>query len=161
MLGEVNQRIISRSLDAMTTAAVVAYYSQESEARVSYAGHPPVLYRRVTDKAWIYAKPPSNKGKAEGRPLNIPLAVSSDTRYGQLTIPMAAGDRLFVYSDGLIDAPNPTGESFGFTRLKDILDANAKATLSELKSEVLKALLRYTGNNLHHDDITMISMEIV
>ncbi|MCP4369078.1 MAG: serine/threonine-protein phosphatase, partial [Deltaproteobacteria bacterium] len=46
MLGEVNQLISSRSLDAMTTAAVVAYYSQENEARISYAGHPPVLYKR-------------------------------------------------------------------------------------------------------------------
>jgi len=39
----------------MTTAAVVAYYSQESEAKVSYAGHPPVLYRRTTDMAWSFA----------------------------------------------------------------------------------------------------------
>ena len=91
----------------MTTAADVAYYSQESEARVSYAGHPPGLFRRVTDKEWISAKPPSRKGKTDGRPFNIPLAVASDTFYGQLTIPMAVRDRLFVYTDGIIDAPNP------------------------------------------------------
>ena len=144
----------------MTTAAVVAYYSQESEARVSYAGHPPVLYRRVTDKAWIYAKPPSRKDKTDCRPLNIPLAVDSDTLYGQLTIPMAAGDRIFIYTDGIIDAPNAMGENFGFTRLKDILDANIKVTLSELKSAVLCALLRHTGNGLNHDDNTMIALEI-
>jgi sigma-B regulation protein RsbU (phosphoserine phosphatase) len=101
----------------MTTAAVVAYYSQESEARVSYAGHPPVLYRRASDKAWSYARPPGRKGKTDGRPSNIPLAIDLDTLYGQLTIPMAAGDRLFVYTDGIIDAPSPEGESFGLKRL--------------------------------------------
>ena len=160
ILGEVNQIISSRSLDAMTTAAVVAYYSQEAEARVSYAGHPPVLYKRVTDKAWSFARPQNRKGERDDRPLNIPLAVASDTLYGQLTISVAPGDRIFVYTDGIIEAPSPEGESFGLTRLKDVLDANTKAPLSELKFEVLKALHQYSEKELTHDDITMIVLEI-
>ncbi len=80
----------------MTTAAVVAYYSQESKAKISYAGHPPVFYRRAGDKAWSYARPPKRKGQSDGFPLNIPLAIDLDTHYGQLTISMAPGDRLFV-----------------------------------------------------------------
>jgi sigma-B regulation protein RsbU (phosphoserine phosphatase) len=144
----------------MTTAAVVAYYTQESEARVSYAGHPPVLYRRAGDKAWSYARQPRRKGQSEGFPLNIPLAIDLDTHYGQLSIPMAPGDRLFVYTDGIIDAPSPEGESFGFARLKDVLDANAGAPLSELKSAVLKTLTQYTEKELTHDDLTLIALEI-
>ena len=124
----------------MTTAAVVAYYSQESVARISYAGHPPILYRRSGDKAWSYARPSGRKDKSDGFPLNIPLAVDLDTYYAQFTIPMAPRDRLFVYSDGIIDAPSPAGESFGLARLKDVLDENMEASLSEIKSAVLKAL---------------------
>ena len=160
ILGEVNQRISNRSLDAMTTAAVVAYYSQESKARISYAGHPPVLYRRANDKAWSYARPPGRKGQSDGFPLNIPLAIDLDTLYGQLTISMAPKDRLFVYTDGIIDAPSPDGESFGLARLKDALDANSGAPLSELKSAVLKTLHEYTEKELAHDDVTLIAMEI-
>jgi sigma-B regulation protein RsbU (phosphoserine phosphatase) len=144
----------------MTTAAVVAYYSQESEARISYAGHPPVLYRRAHDEAWSYAKPPGRKGQSDGFPQNIPLAVDLETLYGQLTIPMVPGDRLFVYTDGIIDAPSPEGESFGLTRLKDALDANTGAPLSVLKSAVLKTLHQYTNKELTHDDVTMIVLEI-
>ena len=144
----------------MTTAAVVAYYRLESEARVSYAGHPPVLYRRASEKTWTYARPPGRKGQSDGFPLNIPLAVDLDTHYGQLTIPMTPGDRLFVYTDGIIDAPNPEGESFGLVRLKDALEANAGAPLSELKSAVLKTLNQYTENELTHDDVTLIALEI-
>ena len=144
----------------MTTAAVVAYYSQESKARISYAGHPPVLYRRANDKAWSYARPPGRKGQSGGFPLNIPLAIDLDTLYGQITISMAPGDRLFVYTDGIIDTPSPEGESFGLTRLKDALDANAGAPLSELKSAVLKTLHQYTNKELTHDDVTMIVLEI-
>jgi phosphoserine phosphatase RsbU/P len=144
----------------MTTAAVVAYYSQESEARVSYAGHPPVLYQRANEKVWSYARPPGRKGQSDGFPLNIPLAVDLDTSYSQITLSMTPGDRLFAYTDGIIDAPNPGGESFGLTRLKETLNANSEAPLSELKSAVLKTLHEYTEKELTHDDVTLIAMEI-
>ena len=144
----------------MTTAAVVAYYSQENKARISYAGHPPVLYRQAKDNVWSYARPPGRKGQSDGFPLNIPLAVDLDTLYGQLTIPIIPGDRLFAYTDGIIDAPNPEGESFGLDRLKDALDANTGAPLSELKSAVLKTLHEFTEKELTHDDVTLIAMEI-
>jgi len=144
----------------MTTAAVVAYYSKENLVRFSYAGHPPALYRRADDKAWTYAKPDSAKGRTGGFPVNIPLAVDSDTLYEQFSISMYPGDRLFVYTDGIIDAPDPAGESFGFANLKETLDANAASPLSELKSTVLKNLQRHTKQKLTHDDLTLIAIEI-
>jgi sigma-B regulation protein RsbU (phosphoserine phosphatase) len=144
----------------MTTAAVVAYYREESEARVSYAGHPPVLYQRANDRVWSYARPPGRKGQSDGFLLNIPLAIDLDTLYSQITISMTPGDRLFAYTDGIIDAPNPEGESFGLARLKDALDANSGTTLTELKSAVLKSLYEFTETELTHDDITLIAMEI-
>jgi len=144
----------------MTTAAVVAYYTQEKEVRVSYAGHPPILYKRVGEMAWSYAKPLGHKGQSDGFPLNIPLAIDLDTQYGQFTIPMKPGDRLFIYTDGIIDTPSPEGESFGLARLKDVLDANTEASISKLKSAVLKTLNQYAKKELTHDDVTLIALEI-
>ena len=144
----------------MTTAAVVAYYREESEARVSYAGHPPVLYKRANDRVWSYARPHGREGQSDGFPLNIPLAIDLDTHYSQITIAMTPGDRLFAYTDGIIDAPNPEGKRFGLARLKDALDASTGAPLSELKSAVLKTLHEFTEKKLTHDDITWIVMEI-
>ena len=144
----------------MTTAAVVAYHREESEARVSYAVHPPVLYQRANDRVWSYAGPPGRKGQSDGTPLNIPLAIDLDTLYSQITISMAPGDRLFAYTDGIIDAPNPKGESFGLARLKDALDANTGAPLSELKSAVLKTMHEFTETERISDDVTLVAMEI-
>ena len=144
----------------MTTAAVVAYYRQESEARVSYAGHPPALYQRANDRIWSYARPSDHKGQSDGFPVNIPLAIDLDTLYTQVTISMIPGDRLFVYTDGVIDAPNPQGKSFGLTRLKNALDSNTEAPLSEIKSAVLDNLHQHTNQDLTHDDVTLIAMEI-
>jgi sigma-B regulation protein RsbU (phosphoserine phosphatase) len=144
----------------MTTAAVVAYYREESEAKVSYAGHPPVLYQRANDRIWSYARPIGRKGHSDGFPLNIPLAVDLDTFYSQISISMTPGDRIFAYTDGIIDAPNSKGESFGLDRLKGALDANTGAPLSELKSAVLKTLHEFTEKDQTHDDVTLIAMEI-
>jgi sigma-B regulation protein RsbU (phosphoserine phosphatase) len=144
----------------MTTAAVVAYHSQEREARICYAGHPPVLYRCGSDKTWSFARQSNPPEKGNGRPVNIPLAVAPDTIYGQLTIPMTAGDRIFIYSDGLIDAPNLLGQSFGLVRLKDVLDANVDAPLAALKYAVLRALHQHTKGPLSHDDVTILVLEI-
>ena len=45
-------------------------------------------------------------------------------------------------------------------RLKDALDANTGAPLSELKSAVLKTLHEYTQTELIGDDVTLVAMEI-
>ena len=76
----------------MTTAAVVAYYREESEARVSYAGHPPILYQRANDRVWSYARPSRRKGQSDGFPLNIHIAIDLDTRYSHITLSMTPGD---------------------------------------------------------------------
>lgn len=144
----------------MTTAAVVAYYRNEHKALISYAGHPPVLYKRVTDEMWSFAIPPNRETQSDCLPMNLPFDVFPDTEYRQLSIPLESGDRLFVYTDGITEVSNPEGELFGKDRLKDILDQNGTSPLSELKSVVMKALHQYAEKELTHDDITLIALEI-
>ncbi len=119
-----------------------------------------MLYRRTTDKAWSFARPGGRNFQGDGPPVNIPLAVAPDTFYGQLAIPLTPGDRLFVYTDGITEASSPEGVFFGYARLKDVLDANTKAPLSELKSAVLRAVHQHTKKALTHDDVTLIALEI-
>ena len=144
----------------MTTAAVVAYYTQDREARISYAGHPPLLYKRNADKAWSYARPKESGDRNGSAKKSIPLAIELDTDYEEFTIPMNPGDRIFIYTDGIIDTPDPDGNMLGLERLKNILDVNATATMAELKSAVLRALNLYALKELTHDDVTLIALEI-
>jgi sigma-B regulation protein RsbU (phosphoserine phosphatase) len=144
----------------MTTAAVVAYYTQGREARISYAGHPPLLYKRTDETAWSYAWPLELKDRNAYAQKSIPLAIELDTNYEEFTIPMNKGDRIFIYTDGIIDTPDPDGKRFGLERLKNVLNENATAPLAELKSAVLKALNLYAFNELTHDDVTLIALEI-
>lgn len=160
ILGEINRLVGRRGLEAMTTAAVVAYNSDQGVAHLSYAGHPPVLYKGRSDAAWSIAEPTRCNVPAPGVPTDIPLAVDSGAIFRPVELPMATGDRLLVYSDGITEAPGPEGDLFGQGRLKSVLDANAEAPLAELKAAVLRAVLRHTRKGLTHDDVTLIALEI-
>ncbi len=92
--------------------------------------------------------------------MNIPLAVEQDARYEEVTISITPGDRLFVYTDGIIDTPDSAGEMFGLTRLKQVLDNAAAAPLPQIKSAVINSLNQYARTEIYHDDVTLIALEI-
>ncbi len=70
------------------------------------------------------------------------------------------GDRLFVYTDGVTEAPDSEGKLFGMEQLREVLNASRDARLPELKLAVLSALQRHTDSELKHDDVTLIAMEV-
>ena len=76
----------------MTTAAVVAYYRNEHEALISYAGHPPVLYKRATDEMWSFATPPEREIQSDCLPMNLPFDIFPDTEYRQFAISLEPGE---------------------------------------------------------------------
>ena len=160
ILLELNHLASRQGLKAMTTAAIVAYSGISAEVILSLAGHPPVLLNRRGTSSWSAAGLNENCDISRGPNAGLPLAVEPDTAYGQQVIPVTSGDRLFVYTDGVTEAPNPAGELFGVRRLAAVLDTNAGSALGGLKSAVLRALREHTGNGLTHDDVTLIAMAV-
>ena len=160
ILSRVNRVAAQRGVKALTTAAVVAYSSPKGAFLVSSAGHPPLLLKSAKQRNWSALASADSDKKTDGPVTDLPLAIEPDAVYNQQVVPAATGDRIFLYTDGVIEAPNAEGELFGDKRLKNVLDGNADAPLSELKAAVLAALKRHTGNGLTHDDVTTIVMEV-
>ena len=160
ILSELNQVASQQGLEAMTTAVVVAYSGINGTVLLSRAGHPPVLLKRANQEQWSVAETVGTDKEGDSLGADIPLAVAPETTYRQQAISVTSGDRFFVYTDGVTEAPSPTGELFGTERLNEVLNANAQATLSELKSAVLRSLHQHAGNTLTHDDVTLVAMEI-
>ena len=69
-------------------------------------------------------------------------------------------ERLHVVIEHLTNREICTSLRAWVCRLKDVLDANTKAPLSQLKSKILRALHHYTEKELTHDDVTLIALEI-
>ena len=54
-------------------------------------------------------------------PPALPLGLIASASYDETTLKLNIGDRLTLYTDGLLEARNPTGEIFSFERLRQLL----------------------------------------
>jgi len=156
VLRSMNRLAFDRGIEATTTAAVVAYYRRSSSLYFSYAGHPPLLIRRRDDRNWSELTIARRSD-----PANLPLGILPDTAYDQPSIPFACGDRLVLYSDGVVEAPNKHGELFGLERLMDTLNHTADMSPARQKAAVLAAVRAHTGDCWDHDDVTLITAEMI
>ncbi len=95
-------------------------------------------------------------------PLELPhspvLGVNEGEVYVSQQVQLRPGDRLLLYTDGLLKAENEARERFGMQRLLAALEAEA-ATLQDMPNLVCKALKRFTLGQPQEDDITLFALE--
>ncbi len=155
VLEDLNRKVIERGLAAMTTAAIVSFYRDDSRVYVAYAGHPPLLMRRRDEAHWRVAGSQPLPDQS-----NLPLGVQDRVDFAQDHFAVSDGDRLVAYTDGLIEARGQTREMFGQERLLEALEAAGDCELPLLKHRVLEAVRRHTGGPLEHDDVTLLAIQI-
>jgi sigma-B regulation protein RsbU (phosphoserine phosphatase) len=73
--------------------------------------------------------------------------------YDISTITIAPGDSVVFFTDGLSDAFNTDGESFGIERLQAVCEANASSTPPELLGHVFLEVERFARGQSQHDDM--------
>ena len=61
---------------------------------------------------------------------SLPLGLAEGLTYERSELQMAAGDRLMLYTDGLLEARDGHGELFGFARIAAIAAQSAEAIAS-------------------------------
>lgn len=154
VLAELNVAAVDCGYKAITTAAVVAWYREQKKLFYTYAGHPPALLRRTTDSAWHEMTfPPSD------HVTNTLLGINRDFPYDQETLTLASGDTIFMYTDGIIETPDATGQIFGIERLQALLNT-CDSNPQTIRNTVLSALQAYAVEPLIHDDLTFMAIRI-
>mgnify|MGYP006196215589 CR=1 FL=1 len=66
------------------------------------------------------------------------------------------GDRLVLYSDGLIEAVDDDGEPFGFERFEQTILSNGHLAADDIKKALLGAVKKFTRNRPPEDDQTLV-----
>jgi len=155
VLAGLNQVVHARGISAMTTAVVVTFVKSVSTLFYAYAGHPPLHVRRGPGPDW---EPVPIEGTSEGA--NVPLGVEDDTHYDESRLRLESGDRLFLYTDGVVETPDTSGTLLGMGGLRQILGHAVTDDIQETKLAVMDALRRRRGGALDHDDVTMMIVEI-
>jgi len=75
-------------------------------------------------------------------------------------IDLAPGDRLVLYTDGLVDSLSPEGESFGEDRLKDFLAVHGDLPPRELCDAAFAELVAFQGGAEQYDDMAVLTTEV-
>ena len=73
--------------------------------------------------------------------------------------PLAPGDVLLIYSDGVTEAMNPARELFGEERLAALLKKYGTQSAQTLIDHIVEDAKRYAGKALPHDDMTLLVMK--
>ena len=131
----------------------VAYLWLDAENRkalYSAAGHPPLLRWR--------------QGKLERIDSNGLLfgVMQECDDYPVCTLPIDSGDRFLLYTDGVTEPENAHGDSFGDTRLEQVVRDNQGHPPSELSDELLSEIRHWQPAAMtQQDDITLIVIDVV
>ena len=88
------------------------------------------------------------------------LAGMEDIRYKEYELEMNAGDRLFVYTDGVPEAINLSNTLYGTDRMVAALNTAKTGSCSQLLEAVHQDVKSFAGEAEQFDDITMLCLEI-
>ncbi len=86
----------------------------------------------------------------------FPLGVRRRDPFRELDVEFEAGDRLILYSDGLIEAVDDDGEPFGFERFERTLMDSCDGSAEDIKKALLQSVKRFTRNRPPEDDQTLV-----
>jgi hypothetical protein len=111
MLAEINQRLHGRLQGGFATCIAVLL-NPDGSCVLASAGHPaPFLNQRELDL-----------------PGALPLGLDLDATYQQVPIQLHEGDHFSLYTDGLLEARNQSGELYGFERLEVLFGRKPSAS---------------------------------
>jgi len=73
---------------------------------------------------------------------------------------LESGDRIFLYTDGIVEHKNPQNEEYGVERLEKMLHETMSLTLANQQKEIMQDLKNFMQEAPIRDDISMLSMEL-
>ena len=86
----------------------------------------------------------------------VAMGVLDDFEYKSRKEELRPGDALFLYTDGLTDAVNLSGELFGKERLETTLDGASSRSPEEIVDRVWSEILAYSAGAPAADDMTCL-----
>nr|MBP8238234.1 fused response regulator/phosphatase [Pseudomonas sp.] len=123
-----------------------------------------ISFQRQVVEVWNGGLPDGYLLHADGQRLplvsrHLPLGVLEPAAFNDKyeVYPLAPGDRVFLLSDGVLEACNKQGELFGEGRLLEVFAANRQP--QALFAEIQQALLRFSGEQ--QDDVSLLEVSLV
>ena len=82
-----------------------------------------------------------------------------DSEYTEYEIKLSPGDRIFVYTDGVPEATNGSGEMYGTDRALAVLNRDKDSSCEKLLKDIWEDVGDFVGEAEQFDDLTMLALE--
>lgn len=86
----------------------------------------------------------------------LPIGLMPGSLYGEGRRELGLGDLLVLYTDGVVEQPNPSGVEFGEARLIDLLMRHRDDPLADILGVVVEEIRRWSDGGAPHDDVTLV-----
>lgn len=147
-----NQAVAGLMGDTFVTAMAAELDVRTGLLRWTSAGHPsPVVVRHGSTLP--------DPEQSPSLPLGLGL-VGADETIVPAELSLQPGDRVLLYTDGVVEARSPEGEEFGLERLMDLFvrESGSGLLASEVLRRLVHACLEFQGGRLR-DDATLLLLE--
>jgi len=146
VLTSMNQILCDQLEGSYVTAVYAVIDADAGRVTLANAGHPPPLVQRHRESG-------THVEGEHGLMLGVlPTAVYANAHVDRF----AAGDRLLLYSDGVLEARNRAGEFFDGERVTRWLETFEVATADLFADAALGDLTRWRAGSHFEDDVTFV-----
>ena len=146
LLKGMNSALCGNTQSQLVTAAYVHLDARAGEMRYSAAAHPPMLLLRGGDVTAVQEN-------------GLMLAAFDFADYTTAVHPLEPGDRLVLYTDGIVEAEDAREEQFGNDRLCSLVKTSAAMNVAEVADMILAEVERWSARQ--DDDRTLLVCDYV
>lgn len=90
----------------------------------------------------------------------ILLGMFPNEQFEEQTTFLRSGDRLILYTDGIIESKNSNHEEFGISRLQDILRDHHDKSIDRILEQIYEEVRIFSGSIESKDDKTLVIIEV-
>jgi sigma-B regulation protein RsbU (phosphoserine phosphatase) len=92
---------------------------------------------------------------------SLPLGFDSNAIVESACVQLRAQDRLYLLSDGIYEAPSPTGELWGRNRLQASLAGTGRRSLAHSIDDTMATARQWLGHHIFPDDVALVGLEVL
>jgi phosphoserine phosphatase RsbU/P len=142
-----NRRLCDLHLERFVTAVLALLDPRRHEVSIANAGHMAPILRTKDGKV---AEPSSAEA-------GLPLGIDEDLEYEETKVHLAPGESLTMYTDGLNEAVNETGDYFTIDRIRRRVQAtNGLPAL--IGDAVIQEVCSFIGQGSQSDDMCLVTL---
>jgi sigma-B regulation protein RsbU (phosphoserine phosphatase) len=148
MMQLINSSLAERPIEAQFISMIYALWDDSDRTlRIANSGLPRPMYCR--------------QGKVERiEATGLPMGLFPVAEYDEFTYRALPGDVFVFFSDGILDAVDNTGESYGSTRLRQVIEQTCQKSATEIVAAIFKSVDEFVGGVTAFDDQTVVAIRV-